>query len=91
MDELTPWWTVVGFLPNRQDEKRGKRWMGNYQALSARVAEDLAKFDVQQEWTGLGMSGNADFWVTGVFPGKHQSADMAYATFLDPDEIDQNN
>jgi hypothetical protein len=83
MDLLTPWFTVVGVWPTT-----GERWMGNYQALSARVAEDMARFDTQEAWHDAGMPGAAQFWVCGVFEGKHHRADV-YARYIDPDLFDE--
>jgi hypothetical protein len=85
MDELTPWWTVVGVWP-----KTRERWMGNYQAVTARTAEDIARMDVREGWEAAGMRGPAEFWVCGVFEGRHAAADV-YAKFTDPDTISEDD
>lgn len=73
MDELTPWWTVCGVWPATRE-----RWNDHYQALTPRLAEDLARLDAKQR--------GGELWVTNVFPGRLQAADD-YATFVDPDAI----
>ena len=82
MDELTPWWTVNGVWPTTKE-----RWNSTYQAITPRVAEDLARFDAQQTWTAAGMLGEAEFWVTGVYAGQHNDVSAAYTTRVDPDYI----
>lgn len=72
MDEITPWWTVNGVWPETQE-----RFCEYYQALTARVAEDLAQLDAREK--------HGELWVTGVFSGKQHAADAEYATFVDPD------
>lgn len=83
-DEITPWWTVVGCWPDLNDINRSQRWMENYQAVTPQGAEDMARFEAQQGWTASGRRGDAVFIVVGVFPGKHSSADTAYAFYADP-------
>lgn len=83
--DLDPWWTVVGVWTHSQE-----RWMGNYQALTARTAEDIARMEAQQQWEAAGMRGAAEFWVCGVFPGAHTAADV-YAKYVDPDRIDPDD
>lgn len=88
MDNLTPWWTVVGVWPDFGDSSRSKRWMGNYQALTPRIAEDIARMEAQEAWEATGRRGVAAFWVTGVFEGQLTAADSGYATYVDPDQVD---
>jgi hypothetical protein len=87
MDELTPWWTVVALWLDFDNPGRSLRWMGNYQAASPQVAEDLAKRDAQANWTETGRTGNAQgFLIADVFPGAHQSASAAYTPYSDREQ-----
>lgn len=82
MDELTPWWTVNGvWLPTQE------RWNSTYQALTPRIAEDMARLDAQEAWAAAGMTGKPEFWVTGVYEGRHNDVSAAYTTRVDPDYI----
>lgn len=72
MDDDTPWWTVAGFWDRTEE-----RWCGHYQALSARVAEDLAQVEAKEKGQKL--------CVCVVFSDKLQAQDL-YATYLDPDQ-----
>ena len=85
MDELTPWWTVVGVWPDSEE-----RWMGNYQAMTARTAEDMARMDAREAWEAAGQHGPVRFWVCGVFEGSHVAADI-YARYVDPDLIAESD
>ena len=88
LEDLEPWWTVVGSWFDRDRPGRSIRWMSNYQALTPQVAEDMARLDTQQEWEATGRQGPAQFIISGIFPGLHNDASTGYARYSDPNEVD---
>ena len=83
MDNVTPWWTVVGSWLNLDNIELSQRWMENYQTVTPELAEDLAYAEAQTAWSASGRPGKALFVVSGVFSGKHDSADATYAFYAD--------
>lgn len=81
MEDDTPWWTLSGFWGPTQE-----KYTSHQQAPSWQLARDMANLEVQQIWENNGMTGAAEFWWTGVFPGKHHRVDLE--RFLDPNQTE---
>lgn len=67
--------TVVGsWVPSRE------RWIGKYNCASSADAEALALGEIQATWEEGGMTGRAEFLISGTFKGHIDQADVGVNT-----------
>lgn len=92
--EIGTWWTVNGFIPDptRRFDAENLRYAERYQdqidAVTPRMAEDLAKANVRDMGLERGLD-HVELYVTSVFEGRLANADV-YARFLDPEIVGES-